>query len=98
MPSQADQSINLIRMILLAVLTLALALRDAASPPSPIAELWPAALLVSWLYALGVQAAIWRGWLTAALPWLTMAADMALIGAGVGLELGHVQHSPSEVA
>ncbi len=98
MRSQADQSINLIRMILLAVLTLALALRDATATPSPIASLWPAALLVSWLYALLVQAAVWRAWLVEALPWLTMAADMALIGAGVGLELGHVRHSPSEVA
>ena len=98
MPSQADQSINVIRMVLLAVLTLALAFRDAAAAESVLTAVWPAALIVAWLYAMIVQAAVWRGWLTRSLPWLTMLADLGFIGAGIGLELGHVSHSAAEVA
>ena len=86
---QAEKYINVIRLTLLGFLTLAFVLRG-----SHFRELTPwvaglsfAALGCAWLYSLGVQWSVSRGFFPRYLPWITTIVDLLFIAVGLTFEL-----------
>ena len=86
---QAEKYVNVIRMTLLAFLTMALVLQGMGLPVDRgFAEaLPPFVLLSAWLYALAVQGSLSRGFFPRYLPWVTTVADLVFITVGFALVL-----------
>jgi len=80
---QAEKYINVIRLILLGILTLALVATATPSTPAPAAWI----LGLAWVYSLAVHFLLGRGFFPRYLPWIATLVDLGFLAMGFWVEV-----------